>query len=34
MKSEELKKLINQIRKYNLEKAFDTPKDFDKWLNG
>ena len=34
MKSDELKKLINQIRKYNLEKAFDTPKDFDKWLNG
>ena len=22
------------IRKYNLEKAFDTPKDFDKWLKG
>lgn len=34
MKSDELKKLISQIRKYNLEKAFDTPKDFDKWLNG
>ena len=34
MKSEELKKLISQIRKYNLEKAFDTPEDFDKWLNG
>ena len=33
MKSAELKKLISQIRKYNLEKAFDTPKDFDKWLN-
>lgn len=33
MKSDELKKLISQIRKYNLEKAFDTPKDFDKWLN-
>lgn len=34
MKNEELKKLISQIRKYNLEKVFDTPKDFDKWLNG
>ncbi len=34
MKSDELKKLISQIRKYNLEKAFDTPKDFDKWLKG
>ena len=33
MKSDKLKKLISQIRKYNLEKAFDTPKDFDKWLN-
>lgn len=33
MKSDELKKLISQIRKYNLEKVFDTPKDFDKWLN-
>ena len=34
MKKDELKKLINQIRKYNLEKAFNTPQDFDKWLNG
>jgi len=34
MKKDELKKLISQIRKYSLEKAFDTPKDFDKWLNG
>ena len=33
MKSDELKKLINQVRKYNLEKVFDTPKDFDKWIN-
>ena len=34
MESDELKKIISQIRKYNLEKVFDTPKDFDKWLNG
>lgn len=33
MKSDELKKIISQIKKYNLEKVFDTPKDFDKWLN-
>ena len=32
MKKEDLKKLINQIKKYNLGKVFDTPKDFDKWL--
>lgn len=34
MKSDELKKLISQIKKYNLEKAFDASKDFDEWLNG
>ncbi|MBQ6324253.1 MAG: hypothetical protein IJI22_05435 [Bacilli bacterium] len=34
MKKNELKKIISQIKKYSLEKAFDTPKDFDEWLNG
>ena len=33
MKKDELKKLISQIRKYNLEKVFDTPDKFDNWLN-
>lgn len=33
MKKDELKQLINQVKKYNLGKAFDTPKEFDKWLN-
>ena len=32
MKSDELKKVIRQIRKYDIEDAFDTPKDFDKWI--
>jgi len=32
MKSDDLKKLISQIKKYNLEKVFDTPQDFDKWV--
>ena len=33
MKSDEFKKIISQIKKYNLEKMFTTHKDFDKWLN-
>ena len=34
MKSGELKNIISQIRKYNLEKVFETPEDLDKWLKG
>ena len=32
MNKEELKKLIEQIKKYNLTKAFDTTEEFDEWL--
>lgn len=32
MINDELNKLISQIIKYGLEKEFDTPQDFDKWL--
>lgn len=34
MKRDELKKLISQIRKYKLEKVFDTTNDLDLWLSG
>ena len=34
MKSDELKKLISQIKKYNLEKVFNTTDEFDLWLKG
>lgn len=33
MKSEELKKLISQIKKYDLTKTFETSEEFDKWLS-
>lgn len=33
MKSDELKKLISQIKKYDLTKSFDSTKEFDKWLS-
>lgn len=32
MKKEELKNLINQVRKYDLAKEFDNPEEFDNWL--
>lgn len=32
MKSNELKKLISQIKKYDLTKAFKTAEEFDQWL--
>jgi len=33
MKKEELKNIINQIKKYSLIDAFKTPKDFDNWVS-
>lgn len=33
MKGEDLKKLIEQIKKYDLTKVFDTPEEFDTWLS-
>lgn len=33
MKREELKKIISQIKKYNLTKAFENTEEFDKWLS-
>ena len=32
MNREELKKLIEQIKKYNLTNAFDNTEEFDEWL--
>ena len=33
MKKEELKKIIEQTRKYKLEKVFESPKEYEEWLN-
>lgn len=33
MKSDELKKLISQIKKYDLTKVFGSVKEFDEWLS-
>lgn len=34
MKTQELKKIIDQLRRYELTKAFDSPEELDKWLEG
>ncbi|MBQ8219449.1 MAG: hypothetical protein IJZ79_06825, partial [Bacilli bacterium] len=33
MKKEELKKLISQIKKYDLVKCFSSPDNFENWLS-
>ena len=33
MKIDELRKIISQVKKYNIENAFDTPETFDNWIN-
>ena len=32
MKTQELKSIIEQIKKYNLSSAFSSPEDLDRWL--
>ena len=32
MKTQELKSIIQQIKRYDLSNAFDSPEELDKWL--
>lgn len=34
MKAEELKKIVEKIKEYNLSKSFSSPQELDEWLKG